>query len=152
MLDIEFYKKLMFDVIGDVREAHCELGAGLNESCYQEGMQLQPDELGIPYLREQSFHPFYHKKAMQTMFRIDFLCKNEIIVECESVSELLPVRRAQLFNYMRLLKKPCGLIVNFAPKNNIIERYFYDNETNNMLGLDGKIIYDFKSRKVRQYL
>lgn len=152
MLDIDYYKKYMYDVIGAIHEVHCELGAGLNESCYQEGLQIQLNEQGIQYLREQSFHPHYHNREMEALFRIDFLCKNDIIVECKSVSELIPGHRAQLFNYMRLLKKPCGILVNFAPRNYIIERYLFDKESNYILGIDGKIIYDFKTRKTKQYL
>lgn len=121
MIDIDFYKKHLYDVIGAIHEVHCELGPGLNESCYQEAMQLQLDEQGIPYLKEQSFHPIYHNREMETVFRVDFLCKGDIIVECKSVSELLSVHRAQLFNYIRLLKRPCGILVNFAPRNYDLE-------------------------------
>lgn len=57
-----------------------------------------------------------------------------------SASELIPVHRAQLFNYMRLLKKPCGILVNFAPKFATIERYLFDLEGDNIVGMDGTII------------
>ena len=152
MINVEEYKKLMYDVIGAIHEVHCELGAGLNESCYQEGLEIQLKEQGIHYLREPSFHPYYHNKAMVSLFRIDFLCKGDIIVECKSVSELISGHRAQLFNYLRLLKKPCGILVNFAPRNYELERYFYDNENNNIVSIDGKVIHDFKARRTRQYL
>ena len=44
---------------------------------------------------------------------------------------------------MRLLEKPCGILVNFLPKYADIERYFYDKETQNILGIDGRIIKNF---------
>lgn len=65
---------------------------------------------------------------MKSVFRVDFLCKDDIIVECKSVPRLIADHRAQLFNYMRLLKLPCGIIVNFMPQFAEIERYFYDEE------------------------
>ncbi len=65
---------------------------------------------------------------MEATFRIDFLCKDDIIVECKSVPKLIADYRAQLFNYMRLLKMPCGILVNFMPQFAEIERYFYDEE------------------------
>ena len=104
MINVTELKAHMYDVIGAIHEVHSELGAGLNEVCYQEGLQMQLEEQGISYTREQSFHPVYHNKEMNALFRIDFLCKGDIIVECKSVSELVPAHRAQLFNYMRLLK------------------------------------------------
>ena len=54
---------------------------------------------------------------------------------------LIPVHRAQLFNYMRLLKKPCGILVNFAPKFATIERYLFDIEEGNIKGMDGSVIH-----------
>ena len=54
---------------------------------------------------------------------------------------LIPVHRAQLFNYMRLLKKPCGILVNFAPKFATVERYLFDKEEGNIMGMDGSVIH-----------
>lgn len=144
MINITQLKAYMYDVIGAIHEVHTELGAGLNEVCYQEGLQIQLEEQGIPFKREQTFHPLYHNKEMQSVFRLDFLCKEEIIVECKSVNELNPAHRAQLFNYMRLLNKPCGILVNFAPRNYDIERYFYDKENKNIITVDGEIFQNFK--------
>ncbi|MBR0275900.1 MAG: GxxExxY protein, partial [Prevotella sp.] len=48
--------------------------------------------------------------------------------------------RAQLFNYMRLSKLPCGILVNFAPIFAKIERYFYDDELKEILTVDGKMV------------
>ena len=75
---------------------------------------------------------------MESTFRLDFLCKENIVVECKALNELLSVHRAQLFNYMRLLKLPCGILVNFSPKYAEIERYFLNTETNEIVGADGK--------------
>lgn len=140
MIDVAKMKAHMFDVIGAIHEVHKELGAGLNEYCYQEGFQMELEERGIPYERELSFHPSYHGRPMEATYRIDFLCEDDIIVECKSVSELLATHRAQLFNYMRLLKKPCGILVNFSPKYATIERYLFDEDENNIIGMDGHII------------
>lgn len=140
MIDVAKMKAHMFDVIGAIHEVHKELGAGLNEYCYQEGFQMELEERGIPYERELSFHPSYHGRPMEATYRIDFLCEDDIIVECKSVSELLATHRAQLFNYMRLLKKPCGILVNFSPKYATIERYLFDEDENNIIGMDGHVI------------
>lgn len=140
MISISKMRSHMYDVVGAIHEVHGELGPGLNESCYQESFQMELTEQGIPFLRELSFYPKYHGRQMSTSFRIDFLCKNEIIVECKAVSELISVHRAQLFNYMRLLKKPCGILVNFAPKFATIERYLFDKEEDNIMSMDGSVI------------
>lgn len=140
MSDLQKNKKYMFNIVGAIHEVHKELGAGLNEYCYQEGLQMELTEQGIPFKRELSFHPTYHGKAMEATYRIEFPCKGDIIVECKAVSELSANNRAQLFNYMRLQKKPYGILANFSPKYAVIERYIYDAESNNILGVDGRII------------
>ena len=43
---------------------------------------------------------------------------------------------------MRLLKMPCGIIVNFYPKFATIERYFYDTGNREILTSDGKPFVD----------
>ncbi len=137
MLDIKCLKLQMYDTIGAIHEVHRELGAGLNEYCYQEGLELELNERHIPYEREKSFHPAYHGKEMQASYRVDFICRGSIIVECKSVSNLTQDHRAQLFNYMRLLGYPCGILVNFSPRFVEIERYFYDKETEKLITTEG---------------
>ena len=107
-------------------------------------MELQLKDDKIHFSRELSFHPTYRGKVLEATFRIDFLCKEDIIVECKAVPELSPNHRAQLFNYMRLLEKPCGILVNFLPKYVDIQRYLYDKETKNILGTGGTVIKNYR--------
>jgi len=144
MVDIQALKKHMFDVVGAIYEVHKELGAGLNEFCYQEGLKMQLEEQEIPFNREMTFHPSYHGKPMEAVYRVDFLCKGDIIVECKATDDLNNNMRSQLYNYMRLLKLPCGILVNFASKLVKIERYFFDSETNEIIAVDGHIIHQYR--------
>lgn len=137
MIDTIKLKKHIYDVVGAIHEVHKELGPGLNEFCYQEGLQAQLTEQGIVFQREKTFHPSYHGKNLAAEYRMDFVCKDDIIVECKSVAELVNNHRAQLFNYLRLTNYPCGILVNFAPRFASIERYFYDAEQQEVLTVDG---------------
>ena len=144
MIDTAKLREHIFDVIGAIHNVHKVLGAGLNESCYQEGLQIELTQNNIPFKREVSFHPTYQGHLMEATFRIDFLCKSDIIIECKDVPKLIADHRAQLFNYMRLLKHPCGIIVNFASKNAKVERYFFDRETNDIIAVDGHVIHQYR--------
>lgn len=137
MIDVKQLKARMYDVIGAIHEVHRELGAGINEYCYQEGLEMELKERNIEYLREASFHPSYHGNAMLAVYRVDFLCKQDIVVECKAVAKQTDNHRAQLFNYMRLLSAPCGILVNFAPRYAEIERYFYDSELKRIVTTEG---------------
>lgn len=144
MIDIHQLKEHVYDIVGALYEVHKELGAGLNEYCYQEGLQIQLEESNIPYEKELTFHPSYHGHTMQTHYRVDFLCKGDIIIECKSVEKLSPDHRAQLFNYMRLLNLPCGILVNFAPKNADIQRYFFDTDSRDIVDVYGRLVHKYR--------
>ena len=138
MIDVVQLKEHVYEVVGALHTVHKELGPGVNEFCYQEALAMELAEKGIPFEKEKSFHPSYKGRPMSAEYRVDFLCKGDIVVECKAVSVLTPSHRAQLFNYMRLLGLPCGIIVNFLPQYAVIERYFYDPESQKILAADGK--------------
>ena len=137
MIDIEALKNYAYDTIGAIHEVHKELGPGLNEKIYQEGLQLELAERNIPYKKELTFHPTYHGKEMEATYRLDFLVNDDIIVELKSVESLTNEHKAQLFNYMRLLKMPVGILVNFFSRFAEIERYFFNSDDNEIYGSDG---------------
>lgn len=142
--NIDILKSKMYPVIGALYEVHRELGPGLNEYVYQEGLEMQLEEEGISFEREKEFTPIYHSRAMNAKYRLDFVCMSEIIVECKSVERLTLNHRAQLFNYMRLTKLPIGILVNFSHKSAEIERYLFNYQTNEIISVDGTILMNFR--------
>lgn len=59
----------------------------------------------------------YKGKIIDCHFFCDFLVEDSIVVELKAVSELNDSHRAQIINYINLLKKPKGILVNFNVKN-----------------------------------
>jgi GxxExxY protein len=74
---------------------------------------------------------------MESTYRLDFLVNDDIIIGLKSVESLSNEHKAQLFNYMRLIKASVGILVNFFPRFAEIERYFFDPESNEVYGSDG---------------
>lgn len=64
------------------------------------------------------------------------LMVDDIIVELKSVTRLVSIHRAQLCNYLRLTRKPLGLLINFGEENLIGERWAYDEKTNECFIVD----------------
>jgi len=63
---------------------------------------------------EVPIHIFYQgQKVHEEGFRVDLLVEDSIIVELKSVEEIKPVHKKQLLTYLRLAKKPLGLLINF---------------------------------------
>ncbi|MDD3606172.1 MAG: GxxExxY protein [Candidatus Cloacimonas acidaminovorans] len=53
-----------------------------------------------------------------------YLVNEQVVIELKSVETLLPVHHKQLITYLKLAKKPLGLLINFntdSIKDNIIK-------------------------------
>ena len=72
---------------------------------------------------------------MDKQYRMDIVV-GDIVVELKSVKELLSVHRAQLFNYLRLTKKPLGILINFGSSSLEGERYAFIESENVCIMLD----------------
>ena len=79
MVDAEKLKAHVYDIVGALHAVHDELGAGVNEYCYQEALGMELSDRGIPFEREKSFHPSYKGRPMNAEYRVDFLCKGDVI-------------------------------------------------------------------------
>ena len=59
--------------------------------------------------------PIYYKGEIvqDDGFRLDLLIDETIVVELKSVAQIQDIHKKQLLTYLRLSKKPLGLLVNF---------------------------------------
>jgi GxxExxY protein len=135
MLDPKKYKDIVYRIIGAAMEVHCELNWGLLEPVYNEALHLELLDRGIENEREQQVPCYYKNHQLEKHYQLDIVV-GDVIVELKSVSELNSSHRAQLFNYLRLTKKPIGLLINFSQESLQGERYAYDEETNECVLLD----------------
>jgi len=55
----------------------------------------------------------YKGGVREDLLRCDLLVESVILVELKAVEDVLPVHKAQLLSYMRLLDVPLGLLINF---------------------------------------
>ena len=59
----------------------------------------------------------YDNLKMEVDLRVDLLVNDTVVVELKAIENVLPVHKAQLLTYMKLLKKPQGLLINFFTDN-----------------------------------
>ena len=114
MIDIERYKRHIYDVVGALHEVHKELGPGLLESVYHKCLKIALEEKGFSVESEVWLPVYFHgHKITDEGYRIDLLVEDTIILELKSVSKMTEVFPKQLGTYLRLANKPCGLLINF---------------------------------------
>ena len=145
--NLKTLKEITYPIVGMIYDVHTELGPGLNEYIYQEGLAMQLTEEEVPFEREKEISLTYHGKLMNATYRLDFLCLGCVVIDCKSVEKLTPVHRAQLFNYMRITKTPIGILVNFAQKSAVVERYFFNKDTNEICDTNGDTLVFYTQKK-----
>jgi GxxExxY protein len=55
----------------------------------------------------------YRERRIDVGFRVDLLIENRLVLELKAVERVLPVHKAQLITYLKVLNQPLGLFVNF---------------------------------------
>ena len=135
MVDYKKYKDLVYKIIGAAMEVHSEMNYGLEEAVYNECLCIELEDRGIMAVSEEKLPVYYKDRLLQKYYRMDVVV-DDVVVELKSVKELIPQHRAQLFNYLRITKKPVGLLINFGRESLQGERYAYIKETNECVLLD----------------
>lgn len=99
-------------VIGCAIEVHRELGVGLLESVYEAALCAEFERTGVVHARQVGFIGEY-KGCQLPPQRIDLMVEGSIIIEVKAVRAVDDIHLAQLVSYLRLTRKPLGLLINF---------------------------------------
>ncbi len=111
MIDIN---QLSSKIIRAAINVHRELGPGLLESVYQSCLAIEIGEMGLAVKAEVPIPIIFRgRKITDQGFQIDLLVEDLIVVELKSVDQVKAVHKKQLLTYLRLTRKPLGLLINF---------------------------------------
>jgi GxxExxY protein len=103
---------LTHKIIGCGIEVHRELGPGLVEPTYERALCLELTAASLHYVRQVPV-PVLYKGHVIGAYRPDLVVENRVVVEIKSVERLIGLHDAQLLAYMRVLRLPVGLLLNF---------------------------------------
>ena len=117
----KYLDELTYDVLGAAIEVHKLMGRGLLESVYQECLKEELRHRKINFLSELKIPVVYKNKELAIDFRCDFFVENCLVVELKAIMQFNEIHEAQLLNYMKLLKAPKGILINFNCKNIFLE-------------------------------
>ena len=104
-------------IIGYAIEVHRELGPGLLEKTYEKALLMLLKEAGLNAESQIEIPIKFRGVQIDNALRLDIIVENLIVVELKSVENILPVHEAQILTYLRLLKKPKGILINFYCKS-----------------------------------
>lgn len=105
--------KLTGHIVDAAFQVHSALGPGLLESVYEVCFAAELKHQGILFERQFALPIEYRDVALECGLRLDFLVGDLVVVELKAVEYLLDLHKAQTLSYMRLCRKPVGLLINF---------------------------------------
>src|SRR5438552_9635902 len=105
--------QLSHSAIGAAIEVHRIIGASLIESIYERCMLRELDLRQIAAVNQRLVRIEYKGLVFDEPLRFDVLLEDCLLLELKCVQEILPIHKAQLLSYMKLLDVPIGLIINF---------------------------------------
>lgn len=102
------------DVIGASMAIHREIGPGLLESVYEAILAKKLARLGYDVEQQKSLGFSFEDMHFPAAFKVDLIVDRRLVIELKSIERLQPVHAKQLLTYLRLMKLPVGLLVNFG--------------------------------------
>ena len=106
----------ILQLINIVKDASCtiykELGAGYNETVYEEALAVEFRARKIKYDVEKNTEIFY-KGIKVGIHRLDFIVEKKLVVELKAQSNLTLSNVGQTRSYLKTMKLPNGILVNF---------------------------------------
>jgi len=101
------------DVIDEAIAIHRDLGPGLLESVYEAVLARAIERRGYSVVRQLPVAIEYDGLHFDAAFRVDLMIDQRLVVEVKAVELLSKAHAKQLLTYLRLLKQPVGLLLNF---------------------------------------
>src|SRR5881394_4447552 len=100
-------------IIAAAIEVHRDKGPGLIESIYEWCLTKEFELRGLTSVSQKLVMIEYKGFTREEPLRFDMLMEGCVLVEAKAVQKVLPIHKAQLLSYMKLLNVPLGLLINF---------------------------------------
>ncbi len=111
MVDVD---AISADVVDEAIRIHRELGPGLFEGVYETVLAAALERKGYRVDRQKPVDIVYDGMSFSAAYKVDILVEGALVIEVKSVERLTGTHANQLLTYLRLLKQPLGLLLNFS--------------------------------------
>ena len=101
-------------VVDECIAIHRELGPGLFENVYEVVLAGRLEARGLMVARQVPMSVNFDGLTFDVAFRVDLLVEDRLVLEIKAVEMLSKAHAKQLLTYLRLMKQPVGLLLNFS--------------------------------------
>ena len=112
-MEIVRLNQISGEIVDAAIKVHSTLGPGLLESAYEACIVYELRKRGLEVQVQVPFPVTYETVKLEVGYRLDLLVEGCVIVELKACESIAPIHRVQLLSYMKLCKKPLGLLLNF---------------------------------------
>ena len=121
----EFFK----DIAGEAMKVHRKWRGGLLESAYEAALKYLLEQKGYTVERQVFVPMYWDNVRLDQDYRLDLLINGDIILELKAIKHIDTPHRQQLWSYLRITRKPYGMLINFSPEGLYSEWYHYVDAT-----------------------
>jgi GxxExxY protein len=107
-------KEEVFAIVGAAIEVHRELGPGFLEAVYQEAMEIELTDRGLPFHAQQALTIRYKQRVLVKQYVPDFICYDQVVVELKALSCLSGTEESQILNYLKASGLRVGVLISFG--------------------------------------
>lgn len=107
-------KDEVYAIVGAAIEVHRELGPGFLEAVYQEALEMELAERGVPFAPQARLAIIYKGRTLLKEYIADVVCYDAVLVELKAGDCLTTIDEAQLLNYLKATGLRVGLLINFG--------------------------------------
>ena len=122
-MSILLYEQESYKIIGACIEVHNELGCGFLEGVYQEALEIEFINRGIPFEREREIFIYYKNREINKNYKADFICYNRVLLELKALNYITAEHESQIINYLKATKLKVGFLINFGEKSLRYKRF-----------------------------
>jgi GxxExxY protein len=112
-------KDEVYTLVGLAMEVYNALGSGFLEAVYQEALEIELANAGVPFESQKELLIFYKGAVLKKTYFADIVAFSQIIVEIKALSHLTSHEEAQLLNYLKATGRKVGLLINFGAEHNL---------------------------------
>ena len=113
---IEVLKALAAKVGQVAYEIHEYFGTGLLEKVYEAAFEHRLQKLGYRVERQKPLNVYDEDGFCVGEYFVDLYVNDCLVIELKAASALAPEHFAQLINYLKIMRKPVGLLINFGSR------------------------------------
>jgi GxxExxY protein len=100
-------------IVTEAMRVHSALGPGLLESAYEGCLLHELRKQALRVASQVALPVVYDGVTIDLGYRMDLVVEDLIVVELKCVDAISQVHKAQILSYLKLSKKPVGLLINF---------------------------------------